>query len=77
MFQELLPWICLSLFILTLILLALWRCFQLKHDMQEEKDKGQNYKNLDRLINHQSSVVDDFTLVEIMKKYDIKYRPTK
>jgi hypothetical protein len=41
--------------------------------MQEEKDKCK----LDRLINHQSSVVDDFTLVEIMKKYDIKYRPTK
>lgn len=77
MFQELLPWICLSLFMLTLISLALWRCLQLEHEMQEEKDKCKNYKNLDRLINHQSSVVDDFTLVKIMKKYDIKYRPTK
>lgn len=77
MYTMLFPWICLGLFVVALILLTVLCCAEHKRYEKEQKEKMASYSKLDKTMNSTTDATDEFTLVKVLGKYDIKYYPTK
>ena len=71
------PLIFVMFFAIFLIVMTIWHC--VKHDVvaKQNKERYDSQTNLDKLMNNTYDVTDEFTLVTVLGKYDIKYHPTK
>ena len=77
MYEMLFPWACLGLFVLFLVLLTILCCLEHRRYEKEELEKRASYARLDKAMNSTSNITDEFTLIKVLGKYDIKYHPNK